>query len=74
MKKLKSPNTIRRVKKVPKFWWDYEGDNQVVVESDCGKYPIVGRFYHTGDALLAIAAAERLIADLNAVGKKPQPT
>jgi hypothetical protein len=42
MKKLKSPNTIRRVKKVPKFWWDYEGDNQVVVESDFGKYPIVG--------------------------------
>lgn len=39
MKKRKS----HRKKKVPSFWWDMEGD-EIIVESDCDKFPVVARF------------------------------
>lgn len=32
------------MKKVPSFWWDFEGDSEVIVESDSAKYPVVARF------------------------------
>ena len=31
-------------KKIPSYWWDFEGDNKIIVESDNNKYPIVARF------------------------------
>jgi len=31
-------------KKVPSYWWDFEGEDEVIIESDHLKYPIVARF------------------------------
>ena len=62
---------IRKVKKVPRFWWDFDRDGVVIVESDMDKYPVVARFqYHPKDgfgcAEKAIERAEKYIEDLNA--------
>ena len=32
------------MKRVPKYWWDLEGDDEIIVESDIPKMPVVGRF------------------------------
>lgn len=35
---------MRQRKKVPSYWWDFGGDNEIIVESDSDKYPVVARF------------------------------
>lgn len=35
---------MSRRKKVPSYWWEFEGDNKIIVESDSDKYPVVARF------------------------------
>ena len=32
------------MKRVPSYWWDFEGDDEIIVESDIQKMPVVGRF------------------------------
>ena len=32
------------MKKVPKYWWDLAKNNEVIVESDSDKFPVVARF------------------------------
>lgn len=31
-------------KRVPSFWWDLEGEDEVIVESDDDRFPVVARF------------------------------
>lgn len=28
----------------PSYWWDFETDDAIIVESDSPKFPVVGRF------------------------------
>lgn len=58
-------------KKIHAYWWDLEGENEVIVESDDPQRPVVGRFTYdpslgAGCASGAIAQAEKHIADLKA--------
>ena len=60
-------------KKIPSYWWDFNGDdNEIIVESDHWKFPIVGRFkfiendYGDRFADKAIEQVEKLIQDLQA--------
>lgn len=36
--------TKRQRKKVPSYWWDMEGNDEVIVESDDDRFPVVARF------------------------------
>lgn len=59
------------MKRVPSFWWDFEGEDEIVVESDSDKYPIVARFKYNpkdgiGCAGSAISRADAYIEDLKA--------
>lgn len=65
--------TSKPYKKIPSFWWDFGGENTIIVESDHPKFPVVGRFEYnpktnraSGCAVPAIAKAQALISDLNA--------
>lgn len=35
---------MNKRKKVPSYWWDFEDGNEVIVESDDDRFPVVGRF------------------------------
>ena len=38
-------------KKIPHYWWDFNRDtDQILVESDHPKFPVVGRFIIEGDS------------------------
>ena len=64
----------RKRKKVPSYWWDFQGKN-IIVESDDDRFPCVGVFPFrdtgAGCAAAAIQQADALIADLNAGRKTP---
>lgn len=52
---------------VPSYWWDFDTNGlEVIVETDDPRVPsgVVRRFTMLGDA--TIAAAERMVADLQA--------
>jgi hypothetical protein len=50
----------------PRFWWDFTDTHTLIVASDSVKYPILAQFVFDTDATLAICAAGKLIADLDA--------
>lgn len=52
----------KRPKKVPAFWWDFEGDD-VIVESDDNRYPVIARFSNVS-SIIAVEMAEKVIKDL----------
>lgn len=59
------------MKRVPSYWWDFDGVNEVVVESDDDRFPVVARFTYCpkdgiGCAAGAIEQAMQLISDLDA--------
>ena len=35
---------MRQRKKVPTYWWEFGSNNEIIVESDSDKYPVVARF------------------------------
>ena len=58
------------MKRVPSFWWDFDKNMDIIVESDDDNYPIVGKFYVKGKyADEEIDKAFKYISDLNA-GRK----
>ena len=61
------------MKKSPAYWWDFGKVGEVIVESDCDKHPVVGRFAYVGrNAEPAIHHANKLIADLNSGRATPK--
>ncbi len=76
---LRAPQKRRgdALKRVPSFWWDFKRPDEIIVESDSDKYPVVGRFkYHPSDgfgcAEIAIQEADKLIAELTSGRKVPR--
>lgn len=63
------------MKKVPDYWWDFEGDD-IIVESDDDRFPVVGKFpingNEQGSAVPAIASAEALIVELKSGRANPK--
>ena len=58
-------------KKIPSYWWDFGTNDEIIVESDHPKFPVVGRFKfkdtgENGCAIGAINQAIKLIKDLQA--------
>jgi hypothetical protein len=33
-------------KKIPSYWWDFEGENKIIVESDDDRFPVVAIFIY----------------------------
>jgi hypothetical protein len=62
-------------KKIPEFWWDFEGHGfkveQVIVECDHPDFPLIAVYpmANEKDATLEIKMAEKLIKDLKS-GRK----
>lgn len=57
---------MKSKKKIPSFWWDFDGTTAIRVESDNDKYPVLAVFdFFNGDAVSAIRRAEKVINDLN---------
>lgn len=60
------------MKKVPHYWWEFKGENKIIVESDNDNFPIVKVFEYIEDAESAITLAEKLIQDLKSGRKNPR--
>lgn len=53
------------------YWWDFDSNNSIVLESTHPRYPILARFFFNpsigdGCAMMAIDKCELLISDLKA--------
>jgi len=57
-----------RRKKVPSFWWDFNGDDEIIVESDNDKYPVVGIFKYDPNSGMEPTSQERACGFTGKIG------
>ncbi len=65
---------MKHINKIPSYWWDFEnGVENIIVESDDDRFPVIARFKVISDnAMPIIDQATKLIEDSKAGRKDPR--